>query len=66
MLGVALTLPMILVSGPLAGYLIGQALIKAGIPAFVSPLLMGLGLAGSGWQSYQLIKQLNRKPDEKK
>ena len=63
MLGLALTLPMILLSGPLAGYLIGWALVKRGSPGFVSPLLMALGLFGSGLQSYALIKKLyqNRK-----
>lgn len=62
MLGLALTLPMILLSGPLAGYLIGELLLvkKLGLPTLVSPLLMGLGLVGSAWQSYLLILKINQ------
>ena len=60
MLGLALTLPMILVSGPLAGYFISLLLIKHyGLPTVLTPILTALGLVGSGIQSYQLIKKLN-------
>ena len=66
MLGLALTLPMILLSGPLAGYLIGSVLVKkAGLPLWVSPASMVLGLLGSGWQSYQLIQKLRQSLNEK-
>jgi hypothetical protein len=59
MLGLALTLPMILVSGPIAGYCIGVWLIQQFHgPSFLVPLLMGLGLLGSGLQSYRLIRRL--------
>ena len=60
MLGLALTLPMILLSGPLAGFLIGQfVLVKQfGMPSTVTPVLMVLGLVGSGIQAVQLIKKL--------
>jgi hypothetical protein len=62
MLGLTLTLPMILLSGPLAGYLIGSLLInKFNSPKFLLPLLMVLGLVASGVQSYRLIKKLNTK-----
>lgn len=61
MLGLALTLPMILASGPLAGYLIGYLLIEHfGAPSYVIPVLIGLGLIGSGVQTYRLIKKLNQ------
>ena len=65
-LGLALTLPMILLSGPLAGYLIGLLLMRhLNMPEFSAPLLMGLGLLGSGWQAYQLIQKINRQQKEK-
>ena len=67
MLGLALTLPMILLSGPVAGYLISSLLIhKFGMPSFLGPLSMGLGLVGSGWQSYQLIQKLNLNQNRQK
>jgi hypothetical protein len=61
MLGIALTLPMILASGPIAGYFIGYLLIhQFHLPEFSLPLAMVLGLLGSGWQSYKLIQKLNQ------
>jgi len=61
MLGLALTLPMILLSGPLAGYFIGLWLVRQfNAPSAASPILMALGLAGSGWQAFQLIRKLNQ------
>jgi hypothetical protein len=52
---------MILVSGPLAGYFISQLLIKHfNTSSLVGPILMGLGLFGSGWQTVLLIKKINR------
>jgi len=60
MLGLALTLPMILLSGPLAGFLIGQwVLVKQlKMPSSTTPILMVLGLIGSGVQAFRLIKKL--------
>jgi len=61
MLGLALTLPMILLSGPLAGYLISELLVKKlGMPSVLGPILMGLGLFGSAWQAYYLIRKMNQ------
>lgn len=60
MLGLAITLPMILLSGPLAGFLIGQFILvkQFGMPSYATPVLMVLGLIGSGIQAYRLIKKL--------
>ena len=60
MLGLALTLPMILLSGPLAGFLIGQFILvkKFEMPSSTTPILMVLGMIGSGIQSFRLIKKL--------
>ena len=61
MLGLAITLPMILLSGPLAGYLIAQLLVKQfKLNLALIPGLMALGLAGSGVQAFQLIRKLNQ------
>lgn len=62
MLGLAITLPMILLSGPLAGYLIGHTLLvkRFGMPAFLTPALMMVGLIGSGLQAVQLIRKLKQ------
>lgn len=65
MMGLALTLPMIFLSGPLAGYFISNLLInKLGWPNYWMPLMMALGLLGSGLQAYRLIKKLNTKENE--
>lgn len=65
MLGLALTLPMILLSGPLAGYFISYLLIhKFGCPGYLTPLFMGLGFLASGLQSYNLIKRLNANKED--
>jgi hypothetical protein len=60
MLGLAVTLPMILLSGPLAGYLVGEFLLVRhfGLTGALTPLLMVLGLMGSGLQAYRIIKRL--------
>jgi len=60
MLGLALTLPMILLCGPLAGFLISQLLVKKfGFSSALTPIFMGFGLIGSGWQAFRLIQKLN-------
>lgn len=60
MLALALTLPMILLSGPLAGFLIGQWILvkQLGMPATLTPALMVLGLIGSGIQAFKLIQKM--------
>lgn len=62
MLGLALTLPMILLSGPLAGFLIGHYLLvqQLKMPAMWIPILLVVGLVGSGLQAVQLIQKLKQ------
>ena len=63
MLGLALTLPMILLAGPAAGFAIGYWLIhQFHAPGFVIPVGMGFGLVGSGMQTYRLIRRISSNP----
>lgn len=61
-MGLALTLPMILLGGPLAGYLIGEFWLvrHLNLPKQTTPILMVLGLIGSGLQAFKLIEQLKQ------
>ncbi len=66
MLGLALTLPVILLSGPLAGFLIALVVTKQfGLPDYWVPVLCMTGLAGSGIQVYQIIRKLYRAQKKK-
>ena len=67
MLGLAITLPMILVGGPLAGYLIGEFVLvrQSKLPASTTPILMVLGLVGSGFQAFKLIERLKQNQKSK-
>lgn len=59
MLGLALTLPMVLLSGPLAGYLISQWLIKTWNWAPATTLVFVLlGLIGSVIQAVRVLRLL--------
>lgn len=59
MLGLAITLPMVLLSGPLAGYLISQWMIKTWhCNSNLTLILVLLGLAGSIVQTIKILKQL--------
>ena len=59
MLGLALTLPMVLLSGPFAGYLVSQWLIaKWGWAPGTTLVLVLLGLAGSVIQTVRILKLL--------
>jgi len=67
MLGLALTLPMILISGPIAGYFVSWLLIHyLQMPSETTPVLMGLGLIGSGLQAFYLIQKLKQQTNSKK
>jgi uncharacterized BrkB/YihY/UPF0761 family membrane protein len=61
MLGLALTLPMVLLSGPFAGYLLSQWLIgKWGWPPGTTLALVLLGLVGSAIQTVRILRLLYR------
>lgn len=66
MLGLALTLPMVLLSGPLAGYLISQWLIiKWGWAPGTNLAFVLLGLAGSGLQAVKILSLLYKGSEKK-
>lgn len=61
MAGLALTLPMILLSGPVAGYFLSIAWLRHNKgPGYITPLFMMIGFAVSGLQSYRLINKLRQ------
>jgi hypothetical protein len=66
MLGLALTLPMILLAGPLAGFLVGQFILvkQFGLPPATAPIAMVVGLIGSGLQTIRLIQKLKQTQKE--
>ncbi|OGW72373.1 MAG: hypothetical protein A2Y02_00920 [Omnitrophica bacterium GWA2_52_12] len=67
MLGAAMLLPLILLSGPLAGYVLGRlAITQLGMPGVAMPILVGLGIVASGIQSFKLIKQIQQSDPDKK
>ena len=67
MLGLALTLPMVLLSGPFVGYWVSQWLIgKYGWPPGTTLALMLLGLAGSVIQAVRILRLLYNRGNEKK
>lgn len=67
MLGLALALPTVLLSGPFAGYLISQWLIeKHGWTPETTLAFMLLGLAGSVIQTVRILRLLYNKGNEKK
>jgi len=66
MLGLALTLPMALLSGPLAGYLISQWLIRKWAWSPMTTLvLVLLGLVGSVIQTTRILRLLYRGSEKK-
>jgi hypothetical protein len=66
MLGLALTLPMVLLSGPLAGYLISQWLIVKWCWAPGTTLaLVLLGLAGSVIQTVRVLRLLYKSSEKR-
>lgn len=62
MLGAVLTVPMLLASGPIAGYVISRYLLVRflGAPAWCVPVLTTLGFVASGFQVYQLIQKIQQ------
>jgi hypothetical protein len=67
MLGLALTLPMILLGGPLAGYILSEFLLvkQLGMPQMTTPIFMVLGLVGSAIQVYRIIQKLRQSSSQK-
>jgi len=66
MLGLALTLPTILLSGPLAGYLISQWLIsKRGWAPGTTLAFVLLGLVGSAIQTVRILRLLYKGSEKK-
>ena len=66
MLGLALTLPMVLLSGPLAGYVISQWLIRRWnwTPGTTLAFVL-LGLAGSVLQTVRILRLLYKGSEKK-
>jgi hypothetical protein len=59
MLGLAITLPMVLLSGPLAGFLLSRWLIQRWNFATESTIILVLlGLLGSSIQTVRILKRL--------
>lgn len=66
MLGLALTLPTVLLSGPFAGYLVSRWLIqKWGWPSATTLALMLLGLAGSAIQTVRILRLLYKRSEKR-
>ena len=66
MLGLALSLPMVLLSGPFAGYLISLWLIKVWRWAPATTLVaVLLGLAGSAIQTVKILRLLYKGSEKK-
>jgi len=59
-LGIVITFPMILASGPIAGYAIGRFILVTyfEMPAVTVPILVGLGFVASALQGFRLIKKI--------
>ena len=66
MLGLALSLPMVLLSGPFAGYLISQWLIQKWhwLPGTTLAFVL-LGLAGSAVQTVRVLRLLYKGSEKK-
>ena len=59
-MGAALTLPMVLASGPLAGFILGHYIIVKyfGLPSWLVLVFVCLGFLASGLQTYRLIQKI--------
>lgn len=62
MLGAAITLPMILASGPIAGYVLGRYILVKffDAPGLTVAFAVALGFLASGVQAYRLIQKIKR------
>lgn len=68
MLGVVMTVPLILFSGPVAGYLLGRfVLVKGlGLSVKIIPWAVALGFIAAGIKVYDLIQQIRRNDPNQK
>jgi len=55
-IGLAFTIPTVLVCGPLLGYGVAYALMKKGAPPFILPLLVGAGSILALVQTFRTVK----------
>jgi len=60
MLGAAMTVPFLLLGGPLAGYCLGQLLLVNYFawPAIWGPISIVLGFVAAAMQVYRIIKKM--------
>ena len=68
MLGAVMTLPAILISGPFAGYLLGQYIFYKtfGMPRWSVAVFVALGFFASGIQVIRLIKRIKDSDSKQK
>ena len=61
-LGAVLTVPMILASGPIAGYVLSRYLLVRffGLSAVWISILTGLGFVASGMQVYEILRKIRQ------
>jgi hypothetical protein len=61
-LGAVLTVPMILASGPIAGYVISRYVLVRffALPGITIPILIALGFLASGLQGFEIIKKIQK------
>lgn len=67
MMGAAMMLPLILVSGPVAGYVLGRyvGMRYFGLPKAALPIFVGLGFVASAVQIVRLIKQIRESDSQR-
>lgn len=68
MLGAAITLPMILASGPIAGFVLSRYLLIRffNAPPVTVPVFIVLGFLASGLQAWQLIQKIKEQDSKQK
>ncbi len=68
MLGAVITVPLILLSGPFAGYLVGHFLLVGyfDLPQYCVGICVGLGIIGSGLQIVRIIQRIREFDSNKK
>lgn len=65
--GLAFTLPIMILCGGLAGYFSSVVLVQhLGLPGYLTPALIGLGLVISGLKAFSLVQRLNVNSNKQK